>query len=47
MKDETKIESTDETSVKEDEIMEEMVDYIASLNDEDAEEFLDINENCM
>ena len=37
MKENDKIEICDE-----DDVMEEMVDYIASLDDKDAEEFLDI-----
>lgn len=28
------------------EVLEQYIEYIASLSDEDAEEFLDINENC-
>ena len=37
MNEDNRIEKDDE-----DDVMEELVDYIASLDDEDAEEFLDI-----
>ncbi len=37
MNEDNRIEKEDD-----DDVMEELVDYIASLDDEDAEEFLDI-----
>lgn len=38
-----KMKENDKVEIsKEDEVMEELVDYIASLDDKDAEEFLDI-----